>query len=261
VSVLPDLLPELLSTSLAEVLAFPGLGTLAFAVALAGLVRGFTGFGTALVYLPIAGQVLDPVAALVVLILVDFVGPIPAIPRALRDGHPRDVLRLGAGALVGLPLGISVLLLLSPEFFRNTVSVLTLLLLAVLVSGLRYRGHVGRPAIYGIGVMGGFLGGAAGLPGPPVILLYMARPLPVEVIRANTLLYLVVNDVLMVGLFWWRGLLTHEPVLLGLAMIPLYLAAVSLGAWLFDPKYATLYRRIAYAIIAASALSGLPLWD
>ncbi len=256
-----SVLPEVLNQVLNQVLATPGLGLLAFAVVLAGLVRGFTGFGTAMVYLPIAGQVLEPAAALVVLILVDFVGPIPAVPRALRDGHPRDVLRLGVGAFIGLPLGISVLLLLSPEVFRNTVSGLTLVLLAVLVSGLRYRGHVSRPAIYGIGVMGGFLGGAAGLPGPPVILLYMARPLPVEVIRANTLLYLLLNDILMVGLFWWRGLLAPEPVLIGLFMIPLYLAAVSLGAWLFDPRHEKLYRRLAYAIIAGSALSGLPLWD
>ena len=35
----------------------------AFAALLAGIVRGFSGFGTALVFLPIAGIVLDPVTA------------------------------------------------------------------------------------------------------------------------------------------------------------------------------------------------------
>ena len=33
---------------------------------LAGLVRGFSGFGTAMVFIPIAGQVLSPIATLTV---------------------------------------------------------------------------------------------------------------------------------------------------------------------------------------------------
>ena len=44
---------------------------------LAGLVRGFSGFGTAMVFIPIAGQVLSPVATLIVLLVMDLIGPLP----------------------------------------------------------------------------------------------------------------------------------------------------------------------------------------
>nr|WP_172296263.1 sulfite exporter TauE/SafE family protein [Pseudoruegeria sp. HB172150] len=238
-----------------------GFWLLVAAALLAGLVRGFTGFGTAMVYLPFAGQVLDPVSALVTIMVIDFFGPIPAIPRAIRESHTRDVLRLGAGALIGTPLGVAVLLILQPEWFRTIVSVLSLALLAALISGVRYRGHVGRPLIYGIGALSGFLGGAAGLPGPPVILLYMARPLPVEVIRASVLLFLVLTDLIMIAVFGLRGLLAPEALLIGICLVLPYLASVSLGAWIFHPKHASVYRLIAYLIIAGSALGGLPVWD
>ena len=248
-------------TAVETALATDGFAWLAVAAILAGLVRGFTGFGTAMVYLPIAGQFLPPVQALVTLILIDFIGPMPAVPRAIREGHTRDVMRLVAGVLIGAPIGVAILLLLPPDAFRAGVSLISLALLAALISGVRYTGTVSRPMIYGIGGISGILHGAAGLPGPPVILLYMARPLPVEVIRASVLLFLFLADILVMAIFGIRGLLDGPSLVLGLCLVPPYLAAVMLGARLFHPRLATVYRWAAYTIIAVSAISGLPIWS
>ena len=84
---------------------------------LAGLVRGFSGFGTAMVFIPIAGQVLSPVATLIVLLVMDLIGPLPNIPRAIRDGKLPDLLRLITGALIGAPIGVYFLNLMSADTF------------------------------------------------------------------------------------------------------------------------------------------------
>ena len=89
----------------------------------------------------------------------------------------------------------------------------------------------------------------------------MARPLPVQVIRASVLLFLVASDILIFGLFAVRGLLAPAPLVLGLCLIVPYLLAIALGARIFDPRHHRAYRRVAYTIIAASALSGLPVWS
>jgi len=248
-------------TGMSEIWALDGLWMLPLGVVAAGLVRGFSGFGTAMVYLPVAGQVLPPVWTLVTLIVIDLLGPIPAIPGALRAAHRRDVLRLGLGAALALPVGVWILTSLPPTPFRYAVSAVTLTLLILLVAGLRYSGPVGRPLIFATGGLSGLLGGAVGLPGPPVILLYMARPLPVAAIRASTLLFLVLFDAMLLAVFGVSGLLAPALLILGLILTLPYLAAVWLGTALFDPARETLYRRIAYAIILASALAGLPLFD
>lgn len=242
-------------------LATEGLWLLAFGAVLAGLVRGFSGFGTAMVFMPFAAQVLPPVWVLVTMMIMDLIGPIPAIPRALRDGDPGDVLRLGAGALVGVPIGLVVLLAMEPEIFRYAVTGVTMVLLGLLVTGLRYHGAVGRPMLFGTGGLAGLLSGAVGLGGPPVIMLYMMRPLSPAVIRANTMLFLVLIDVLALSLFGLRGLLAATPLVLGAVLTPAYLGALWLGSAIFDPARETVYRWVAYAIIAGSALSGLPVWD
>lgn len=242
---------------LAGALAIPGVTWVFAAAFAAGIVRGFAGFGTAMIFLPVASQVIEPVWAVAVLIVMDFIGPLPAIPRALRDGHPRDLARLIAGAVLALPLGLAVLFAVNPDVFRLAVSVLSLVLLVLLISGVRYHGRLTPPMVYGTGAAAGFLGGAVALPGPPVILLYMASPHPARVIRANNMVFLFSYDVLMLIGLLATGSLAAEAVVLGLVTALPYLAGNLLGGWSFRPGLEKLYRIVAYAIIAASALSGL----
>jgi len=252
---------EPIAAPLREILSAEGIWLLALGVGLAGLVRGFAGFGTAMIYLPLAGQVLPPFEALTTLVVMDMVGPIPNVPRAIRDGHPRDVLRLGAGMAATLPLGVALLSVIAAEVFRYGVSLISLALLVLLMAGVRYRGVLKRRMVYLAGALGGFLAGSVGLPGPPVIMLYMASPHPAAVVRANTLLFLVLADIAMLAVLGLNGLLVWRAVAIGGVLALPYLLANVVGAAIFRPERERAYRAFAYLIIAAAALSGLPLFD
>ena len=250
-------MPEFLQ----PLLATPGLIWLVTGAGLAGIVRGFSGFGTAMIYLPIAGQLLSPFEALTTLIVMDMIGPIPNVPRAIREGHPKDVVRLGLGALLAVPVGVWVLSLVAPEVFRYGVSFVAMTLLVLLVMGVRYSGVLGRPMIFTTGALGGFLAGSVGLPGPPVIMLYMASTHPARVIRANTMLYLLLTDAIMLVVLALFGHLVFSAVGLGLLLALPYLLGNLTGAAIFRPEAEAIYRRVAYVIIGISAIHGLPIWD
>lgn len=238
-----------------------GFWLLVLAATVGGLVRGFSGFGTAMVYLPIAGQVLPPFEAITTLIMMDLVGPLPNVPRALRDGQLADVRRLVMGLLVAMPLGIAVLSVAEPEVFRYIVSGVSLVLLVALVAGFRYQGRLTPPKVLGVGGLSGFLGGVCGVAGPPVILFYMASPLPVAAIRANMLLFLLAMDVVMLALYALSGNLAAGALFVGVLLIAPYTLANMAGAAIFNPKLERVYRATAYLIIAGSAILGLPIWD
>jgi uncharacterized membrane protein YfcA len=242
-------------------LPMPDMIMLIAAACIAGLVRGFSGFGTAMVYLPVAGQILGPFEAITTLLVMDLIGPIPAVPRAIRDGHPRDVLRMCLGMAVTLPLGIYGLTLVSPELFRYLVAGVSLGLLICLVGGIRYRGTLTKPMIYATGGASGISAGMAGLGGPPAILLYMASQHPPSVVRANTMLFLLLGDVMMLAMMLAVGRLVWEAGLIGALLIAPYMLANLVGTAIFDPNREALYRRVAFCIIAVSALSSLPLFD
>ncbi|SEW00943.1 hypothetical protein SAMN05444851_0840 [Aliiroseovarius sediminilitoris] len=242
---------------LAEALALPGLGWLVTTAFIAGLVRGFAGFGTALIFLPVAAQIIDPVWAVTVLIVMDLAGPAPAIPRALKDGHLKDLMRLVVATALALPFGLVALFAVDPHLFKLAVSVISLIMLAALMTGKRYGGEVTPPVVWTTGGIAGVLGGAAGIPGPPVILLYMASSHPARVIRANTTVYLFFFDLMMLAGFFFAGRLAGMPLILGVIVMLPNLLGNLVGGAVFHPGYESLYRGVAYMIIAASSLSGL----
>ena len=247
--------------SFAATLATEGLLFLSIGAFLAGIVRGFTGFGTAMVFMPIAAQFLGPFGALTTMLVMDLVAPLMHVPRAMRDGQPSDVLRLGAGAVFAVPVGVFLLTLIEPVTFRWGVSLTVLVLLVLLVAGVRYRGVLSKRLIYVAGGFGGLLAGSVGLPGPPVIMLYMASTLPVSAVRANLTLYLIVADLILVTVLWYGGFLVVSTLALGVLMIAPYLAGNWAGAIMFRPETERIYRWVAYVIIVCAAISGLPIWE
>ncbi len=237
-----------------------GFWILVAAVFVAGLVRGFSGFGTSMIYMPFAGTVLPPVWALITVLVFDAFGPLPNVPRALRDGAPRDVMRLVLGAFLGVPLGLFLLYRIDPEVFRWLVSAVSLVLLVLLISGWRYKGEISRVLTLAIGSLGGVLGGISGLAGPPVIMFYMSSMRAVKVVRANILLYLLMFDFFSLAMMAISGLLEVQPVVIGILLTLPYLIANIIGAALFRPEFEKIYRRLAYTLIAGAALSNLPLF-
>ena len=249
-------MPEALATALET----EGLIWLVVAVCIAGLVRGFAGFGSAMIIMPVASSVLSPVQAVMFLIAVELLGPLPNFPAAWREGAPRDVGVLMLGAVLALPVGIWCLAHVPPEPFGYVISTVVIVLLLLIITGWRYKGALTRRLTVATGALGGFMTGFAGIPGPPVIMLYMASRMPIAVIRANFLLYLLAIDILSFFAFWVSGLILWQIIFLGLLVgIPNLIANV-VGARLFDPQAEKLFRRVAYIVIACSAILGLPVW-
>ena len=245
---------------LAEALSVDGLIWLAVAVFFAGLVRGFSGFGSAMIIMPAAAAVLSPVEAVLFMSATELLGPLPNLRSAWRTAARRDVWLLMLGAVLALPLGLWWLTSVNPVIFGWAVSIIVLTLLVLLMTGWRFRGALTRNMTVGAGALGGFMTGISGLPGPPVIMLYMASTLPISVIRANFLLYLLAIDLVLFPVLWMSGLMVWNVVVLGLLIGLINVAGNALGGMLFNPNAERGFRAIAYLIIATSAILGLPIW-
>lgn len=248
-------------SALAQALATEGLVWLALAVVFAGMVRGFTGFGSALVYLPIAAIFLPPTWVIASMISFSMFGPLPLLPRALRDADKPAVARLAVGAAIGIPLGVWLLTLLDPTMFRWLVSGIAVFTLLLLASGWRYGGAISAALAMGTGFLSGVLGGFVGLAGPPIILLYLSGTKAVSEIRAVILLFLFMTDIAVMLTFLYRDLITLEAFLIGVLLVPSYLIGGLLGQKLFNPAHERLFRGLAYAIILLAAITGSPVFE
>lgn len=245
---------------LSSVLATPGLVWLAAAIGIAGIVRGFTGFGTALIFVPVAGIFLEPERVIALITLTGIASMTALVPRAWGQADRREVGVLAGAALVTVPLGLLLLGHLDTTAVRWIVAGVAATTLAALVAGWRFTGRVKPPGLLAIGAGAGVIGGLTGLTGPVVILFYLAGQSAVQSVRANTILFLAALDVVIVCNLLIRGSVTSATVLLAIVLAAPYFITTLIGQSLFDPRHERLYRWAAYSVIAVAVLTGLPIW-
>lgn len=235
---------------------------IALAIAiLAGAVRGFSGFGSAQIYIPLIAAVYSPRVAAVTLLIIDTIGPAPFAVRGFAHCTWREVLPMNIASAVAVPIGTVALLVINPTILRWFIAVMVLSLVAVLASGWRYHGKPRLPATIGVGLIAGFSAGAVQIAGPPVLIYWLGTTTSVITARANFLVYFLLLDLTSCVVYLWRGIITTELLALSLLLaIPFFLATAA-GARYFHSASELLYRRIAYGIITAAALVSLPLFD
>jgi hypothetical protein len=154
-----------------------------------GLARGFSGFGSALIFMPLASSIAAPRLVAALLLIIDFVGAAPLLPNAWREADRKATAIIVLGALIGVPIGTYLLTELDSVTTRWIISVFVAALLALLLSGWRYRGKDHVTLSMGIGALSGFCSGLAQTGGPPIVGYWLGRPVASAVARANILLF------------------------------------------------------------------------
>ncbi|MFF2320737.1 sulfite exporter TauE/SafE family protein [Agrobacterium sp. NPDC058088] len=237
------------------------LAMFAGAAFLAGLARGFSGFGAALIFIPLASAIVGPRVASAVLLVVDAVLTLGMIPPAFRMADRREVFTMAVGAFVGVPVGTMLLSKGDPLTLRWLISGVVVVLLVFLVSGWRYSGRPKTPLTLFTGLLAGLFSGAAQLGGPPVVAYWLGGALKGAFVRANVILYFAVSTVFSIASYFVGGLFTTDVFVFFLLALPFYGLGLYAGARLHGLADEAAFRRICYGLIAISAVIGLPLFD
>ncbi len=245
---------------LAAALALPGLWPLAAVTLIAGIVYGFAGFGSALVFMPLATAVVAPEVAVAAFSCTAVISALTLVPRAWPAADRRAVAILLAAALAMMPAGVWLLRAADPTVLRYAISALVAVTLAAMAAGWRFSAAPHPALRAAVGGATGLVGAATGLMGPIVILLNLGGGAPAREVRANTLVFLTFVTLLLLPVMALQGALSPAALWLGLLLTPPYGLGGLIGQRLFDPAREALYRRVAYGVILAALVAGLPVW-
>src|SRR6185295_12344440 len=226
-----------------------------------GTARGFSGFGSALIFMPLASSIAAPRLVAALLLVIDFVAALPLLPDAWRKADRKATAVIVLGALVGVPVGTYFLSVLEPVTTRWIISCFVFALLLLLLSGWRYRGRDHVALSVGVGGLAGFCSGLAQTGGPPIVGYWLGRPIASVIARANILLFFGASDFFSLVSYAVTGLITADSIKLSLIVGPVYAVGVWFGASLFGKASETVFRAICYALIAIAVIAGLPALD
>ncbi|MCL4768463.1 MAG: TSUP family transporter [Hyphomicrobiaceae bacterium] len=133
-----------------------------------GFVSGLTGFGTGLTALAFWLHVIGPGLAAPLVVACSIIAQVQTLPRIWHELDWRRLRPFIAGGLVGVPIGTRLLTHIDPGTFKAAVGVVLIgYSVGMLLLKPRLGTAWGGQAADGIvGLMGGILGGLAGLSGP-----------------------------------------------------------------------------------------------
>jgi uncharacterized membrane protein YfcA len=226
----------------------------------AGLGRGFSGFGAALIFMPAASALVTPAVAAPVLLLADGILSLGFLPRACVLARRKDVGLMAAGAAAGVPLGTLVLNHADPLALRWVIAALASSMLLLLASGWRYHGAP-RPGVTTlVGCLSGLFGGLAQLSGPPVVAYWLSGKESHTTMRASIILFFGATTLFTFVSYLALGIITAQSLWLAALVAPAYAAGLFAGSRAFGLASPDTFRRLSLLLIALSVATSLPLW-
>ena len=222
---------------------------------LAAFLQRITGFGFALLSVPLMSLVVAPSLAVVVASLCSF--PNTMITAWQLRAHIDVALarRYALWSLVGMPAGLVILDAVPVRPFRVFLGIVVALATVVMASGWRPR--TVRPAVEAMaGVVAGVLATSTGTNGPPLVLALNARRLAPDQFRGTISAIFVASNVSLL-LFWWRGLVTRPALALGGIALPLIPLAAYAGLRASRRLRDAHFERLVVALLFVSAASAI----
>lgn len=226
------------------------------AALLAGAVSGLTGFGLALISVPLFLLVYDPTTVVAIGAVLSVAINLAVVWDSPREADRRLVLALLPPAFLGLLVGVEVLAAADPRYIRLGVGVVVVFSAALLLREIRPPKADTWMGTVVAGLLSGALSTSTGLSGPPVVLLFAARGLPKHAFRSTSALYFLVLSLAGLAALLYRGLLTSEQVPLALALVPAAFVGKLLGTALLSRFSEGAFRAVTLGVVIVTGSLG-----
>ena len=211
---------------------------------LASTLQSMTGFGFAVLAVPLLVPILPPRDAVALITVLSTATTVLAWWRIRAETAPGWIGRLFTAGLFGVPLGLVALVSLQADWLRVVVGLSSLAIAGVLLwshtataaSGPVYdvpathdQQRSRRWAIWMAGFASGILSGGLGMPGPPIMVLLHDAGMAKHIYRATALGYfsLIYPVTLLVMLA--QGVLSGQTLAESVTYLPAVLGGIVIG--------------------------------
>jgi hypothetical protein len=222
---------------------------LSIIIFIASIVRGFTGFGLALVAVPLI-QFFMPVsdtAVFIAMINVIFSVLYFSKSKEIVKGQPLGAMAAWTGA--GVAAGTVVLKFVNPAYIQLIWGVLIIFIVISMVRGLNLHIRSEKAALKFGGLFGGLLAGATGITGPPVAVILSSMKTPKEKFNAIISIFILFAVSYALLFYLISGLIRKEIVLLALCSVPALLAGLYTGDRLVSRISQKTFTAVVYIVL------------
>lgn len=221
-------------------------------VAFAAAAQTTTGFGFALVGVPLLTLAADPQTAVVTITTVNLVLVVMMAIRERAHIEWRSAAVVAGTSLFGIPVGLYVL----ATFAERPLTVIIAFVVLAFTVFLAIGRQIGRSTRNeaAIGVSSGVLLGATGMNGPPLVAAFQAMRLSPRAFRATLQAVFAVQSVILVVGFVLTHQYTEQNLTISLTAAPAVLVGWLIGEKIFHRLAGHQFRRLVLITMSLSAV-------
>jgi uncharacterized membrane protein YfcA len=226
-------------------------------VLVAGMVRGFAGFGLSAMTMAGLTVIMPPVTLIPVCFVLEAIATVLMLHGGVGPADRKIAWGLAIGSALGIPLGLMTTVSIDADTSRGVALGLILLLATLQLLRRSPAFLASRPGLYAAGLTSGVANGLASSGGMVVALYVLAQQAPAARMRASLVMYLRLSMIFQAVWLGLSGLLDQLALLRALALAPALTAGVLLGTFLFRPSLEQFYKRFCLCLLIGLALTGL----
>ena len=232
---------------------------IALVVIFSGFLRGFIGFGSGLLMIPILSYFYSPVFAMVFNIVIEIPATIYLTFVGIKKSNLREITPMMFTMMLTIPFGTIFLVSVDEQIIRTLMSLLLIFFVILIATGWRIKSTITKYVLVLGGAISGLMQGATGMGGPPYVTVLLSKNDSDDVARANILVItsgLVISAIISLYYF---GLFTKDILLTGALSAPIYVFATYVGTKFFNysgNKYFRNSSLIALGVVGLATLIG-----
>lgn len=224
-------------------------------ILLAAVVQRAVGFGSALLAVPLMTFVIPTKSAVVIAFLIGTATSAWLFLHFWSQVEWRTTRRLGVGTIMGAPVGVVILSVVSAVALRLTLGVAVCVAAAwIIVSSRRSNRpvapHAARTIV--IGAASGVLSTSLATNGPPLVYELRRTGFADDRFRATISAAFMISDFIGLPLLAAAGLISTSDITLAALALPPCVVGISLGAWLSARMQTSHFIRAADLLLLAT---------
>ncbi|MFB9326474.1 sulfite exporter TauE/SafE family protein [Paenibacillus aurantiacus] len=220
----------------------------------AGIAQGLTGFGFALIAMPILGTTLGMRSAVVVVVILSLLTNFAVLAPIRRHVHLGGMWMLILSSFAAAPLGAWLLAAAPAAALKLAAGVLVSVFALIQLRGASFPISGTRLSYPLTGALSGMLNGSISLSGPPVALFLSASGMDKMRFRANLTFFALALNIVTIAMYFGQDLLTTDVLRGCLAGIPGMVVGVALGISLAGKVAESAFRRLVLLFLTCSGL-------
>lgn len=201
-----------------------------FIILIASLIQGITGFGFALVAVPLLSLFIPEIKNITpIIVIYSLITNIIIVYKSRKYVEFKKIIPLIVFAIIATPLGTYILISFKAKTLKIIIGVIIIITALAMLKNFKIKIRNEKISYGVVGILSGILNGSTGLSGPPVVLFLTNQGEKKDVFRANLTMFGFITNIFAIINFIAEGIINRDTLTFTALYFPSLLLGVIIG--------------------------------